>query len=958
MASVTTPTINKIIRLKSYDLLGTKCVKYNMYMCLDTLQLWYDESDSKRTLYSYVGVDTVNDLQNNLIPELGTTYYCWESNSLWLWMNRWICIYTDGKYPSAYRTDNGSIDAVYLDDQNPTIVDNNGLLRDGSVVIRDANRIIKGRLYINDTNDNLVISSYLGGGVRILPNGAMSTDGELYIDDDARAHLRGEWNVLNNEIYVDYTEKPAKDKSKYADDTHRYKVWHEGNLKLEDLELTGLNIYNKIIDAQKDGSLPNPLVLNVNQLNGMKSTDFALKNHIHSSSDISDFAQAAQANANTAMMDKLTNMIFKGAKITWVEASQKYQLSTDNFILAFTGGVTGSGTVVNNTNTTIALEVDPTKHVHQDLVTRIEALEAGGGGGDLSNYYTKTETDAQIANMFSATPVQGKALLVNSSRTLPANAETASDLDHNTVLTLNGDITGNVTFGYELTALTLTTDAGNIVSSSPTAGKALKLDSNADLPAKSYSSKELDHEITVKLIGDVEGTASLDTSTNQFQITTKITESADNAVPWSAVGTRVASLENGIIPDTQLPEGIMNALKLVSSWQGSTAPSSNPTEGQAWVVSADSTFNGTKYRKGDWIYYFNSSWNRADLGVAVKSVNGVSGEDIILTPSDINAIPDSYINYTVGATIPANKIVVTNSNGHIAGATVDNLTNEFAFKLSSGDIRVDSSSTRTKTDGSNDLDMVFKITDNGYTNIKNNAVPSVITGTTTHAWRKYINFAGFTAEDTGTQLNLSLSKDETSDILYFTGTATNDFKETLTGRIEERADKPFYVAFVNNGALQFAPINGNTAFVTGNNDIITSENTVSWADSKTSIKTSKLRITLGNTMEVTGVSIQTSTAEHSSLQLSGGVMSGLIRFSDNVGGIQGQMGSNDYYRIIGNSTATDSGYLEIATCDNGNEPVYVRQYKDGMFTTLVRTATLLDESGNTKFPRNSNCIII
>ena len=171
MASVTTPRIDKIIRLNNYDLLGTKCVKYQMYMCLDTLQLWYDESDSKRVLYGYTGVDTVNDLQNKLIPDLGTTYYCWESNSLWLWMNRWICIYSDNKYPSAYRTDSDYIQTVYIDDENPTIVDNNGLLRDGSVVIRDANRIIKGRMYVSDTHDNLVFSSFLGGGIRMLPNG-------------------------------------------------------------------------------------------------------------------------------------------------------------------------------------------------------------------------------------------------------------------------------------------------------------------------------------------------------------------------------------------------------------------------------------------------------------------------------------------------------------------------------------------------------------------------------------------------------------------------------------------------------------------------------------------------------------------------------------------------------------------------------------------------------------------
>ena len=390
MASVTTPRIDKIIRLNNYDLLGTKCKQYQMYMCLDTLQLWYDESDSKRVLYGYTGVDTVNDLQNKLIPDLGTTYYCWESNSLWLWMNRWVCIYSDNKYPSAYRTDNDYIQSVYIDDENPTIVDNNGLLRDGSVVIRDANRIIKGRMYVSDTHDNLIFSSFLGA----------------------------EWTAKNNEMYVDYSEKPSKDPSKYVTDTHKYRVWHSGNLKLEDFDMTGVNIINKIHEAQADGSLSDPLDLNVDRLDGLHATDLALKNHIHDSNDISDFAQASKVVVENALKDRLTNMIFKGAKITWVEASQKFMLSTDNFIVTLTGGVTGQATVTNNTNTTIAVTVDPDKHTHQDILDRIDAIGTGSSV-DLTNYYKKKETEDLIDSYFTTTPTNGKALLVNSDGNLP-----------------------------------------------------------------------------------------------------------------------------------------------------------------------------------------------------------------------------------------------------------------------------------------------------------------------------------------------------------------------------------------------------------------------------------------------------------------------------------------------------------------------------------------------------------
>lgn len=64
--------------------------------------------------------------------------------------------------------------------------------------------------------------------------------------------------------------------------------------------------------------------------------------------------------------------------------------------------------------------------------------------------------------------------------------------------------------------------------------------------------------------------------------------------------------------------------------------------------------------------------------------------------------------------------------------------------------------------------------------------------------------------------------------------------------------------------------------------------------------------------------------------------------------VRGTMAGSDNFRIkIGGSN--DVGYAEIATADNGNEPIYVRQYGSG-FTTATRTATILDSSGNTSFP--------
>jgi hypothetical protein len=60
------------------------------------------------------------------------------------------------------------------------------------------------------------------------------------------------------------------------------------------------------------------------------------------------------------------------------------------------------------------------------------------------------------------------------------------------------------------------------------------------------------------------------------------------------------------------------------------------------------------------------------------------------------------------------------------------------------------------------------------------------------------------------------------------------------------------------------------------------------------------------------------------------------------------IGTNDFFRIRAGGSS-NAGFVEIATADDGTEPIYVRQYT-GEFTTLTRTATLLDGSGNTSFP--------
>lgn len=63
-----------------------------------------------------------------------------------------------------------------------------------------------------------------------------------------------------------------------------------------------------------------------------------------------------------------------------------------------------------------------------------------------------------------------------------------------------------------------------------------------------------------------------------------------------------------------------------------------------------------------------------------------------------------------------------------------------------------------------------------------------------------------------------------------------------------------------------------------------------------------------------------------------------------------QMADNDMFRIRCGGPS-NQGWVEIATADDGTEPIYVRQYT-GEFSSVTRTLTLLDGSGNTHVPGN------
>lgn len=825
MSSVTTPKINRIYKIDEFTLLNTAITIGNMYMCTDTQKLYYDETSSSRSIYSYTGVRTHNDLLYNITPVIGKSYYCWEDNSLWLWLNKWVSLYSDIDYPSAYvYNDNNDIAPVYAN-SNLQIMDNNGLLKDGSVVVRDGNRIIKGRMYIDDGKDNLVFSSYFGGGIRFLPNGQMSTQGELYITDgdnnsyidtvdtavlslitdestitlsdrDLRelqleinknnnkavssikfnnsdiiyrlanttklndntgniytytdssnsknyfkvsskiyaipsngstsySYLRSELHLMDNDYYVDYSDNPDKDYSPYPKSSHKYKVFHEGNLDTSLIrELTQLDIYNKLTGDTVD-KVPDIFDLNVDRLDGKHASDFAPKVHTHTTSQITDFPDASQKQANIVVDNVLSNVSGSGIETSYDANTKVLSLDPNDFSITLSGGVTGTATVKNLSNTTIITSVDPDMHEHKAYIERMDNLQSQIDSiyFDPDLYYTKTDVNNLLVPITPTdTAEAGKALKVNKDLTLPANASSSSKLNHNVDFILDGDVTGHIESDLHTTNITINTDTSNVISSTPQANKALKLDNSLNLNANATSSSKLNHTIDVTLEGEVTGNATLDTSKNTFTIDTLINDATSKVLRQKDIHTTVASLNSsGYVPDKEMnPELLKVTLKPQGNWTpSSTVPSTSPKEGYFWVANAVGDYNGNHYQKGDWILYYDSKWNWISNNENVLSVNGKTGS-VTLNSTDVGGISSSYINYTLGSTIPANKIVLTNSNGHIAGATVDKLTKAITISTQNdSDVAISKNSSNTSTDGSSNLILDLQLSNTGLTKISN-----------------------------------------------------------------------------------------------------------------------------------------------------------------------------------------------------------------------------------------------
>lgn len=209
-----------ITRCLSSQAVYFKSIYRQMFYYTDQNQIWYDVQDNHRILVTDITILQFERQRNNYVPStpiaLNPAYtydtpyvspeqnyaiiYVIETNCLYKYQNGiWTTIF--GKYGQKLVAQtylpNGTAVNINADD-----VTTNGILNDGSVVVRDNNKMICGLLSSNGYTFD--IRSLIGGCLNIDPSGEPYGDGCLQLQtnpgqsEQANAHLNANLIVFGN----------------------------------------------------------------------------------------------------------------------------------------------------------------------------------------------------------------------------------------------------------------------------------------------------------------------------------------------------------------------------------------------------------------------------------------------------------------------------------------------------------------------------------------------------------------------------------------------------------------------------------------------------------------------------------------------------------------------------------------------------------------------------------------
>ena len=204
-----------IQKISNYDLLRLPIKPGQIYYITDLRCLFQDfgKTARERTRLNALVLNTDYERLHRVRPQNGQNYYVIETNFLWVYDTKWVLKDGDIRKYNAYAyTYTNGVSPVVSNDSTITssttgdrIIDNNGLLGNGSVVVRDRNRLNKGIIEVDARKNNVSFTSYLDNGISFYPYGFTSSAEEK--QKIGSFHLGIESTVENPGVFENMSHK-------------------------------------------------------------------------------------------------------------------------------------------------------------------------------------------------------------------------------------------------------------------------------------------------------------------------------------------------------------------------------------------------------------------------------------------------------------------------------------------------------------------------------------------------------------------------------------------------------------------------------------------------------------------------------------------------------------------------------------------------------------------------------
>lgn len=339
------------------------------------------------------------------------------------------------------------------------------------------------------------------------------------------------------------------------------------------------------------------------------------------------------------------------------------------------------------------------------------------------------------------------------------------------------------------------------------------------------------------------------------------------------------------------------------------------------------------------------SWGTIAVGDVPTLNQNTTGSAATLNPGrNINGVA---FNGSADITITANTTnAITFNNGGTGAASGTTFNGSVARTISYNSIGAQGALTLTTT-GSGAATLVG--------NTLNIPTPSAVsTGNLTEATSTVLTITGGTGAvvGAGTSIQVKQASSTQSGFLSSTDWSTFNGKQTPFG---SQTANTFYAA--PNGAAGSPTFRGIVAAdiptlnqsTTGSAGSVA--NALTFSDAGGAGSGTTYNGSVARTISYDSVGAPKTDGTNASgtwaINISGTVTK-TVAAGSSANWLYGTIGTNDYFRVRAGGDLND-GYVEIATADDGTEPILVRQYT-GVFATIARTAYILDSAGNTSFP--------